>query len=651
MSLISDYAPFLVTGIAVGSIYGISSMGLVLTYKTSGLFNFGHGAVAAAAAYAFYDLRQLHGVPWPVTAVIVLLIIGVGGGLLLERMARGLADVPTSSKIVATVGLLIVLQQAAEIRYGATAVPFTSFLPTQTVAIGSVNITYGQLVVLALALGASGALYVFFSRTRLGTSMRAVVDDPDLLDMTGANPVRVRQSSWIIGALFAATSGCLIADRQQQLIAAQLTLLVVQTFGAAAIARFTSLPMAYIGGLIVGVVQAVLGPLLVDLSNVDLGVFRLPDLSRDLAALPDASAFLILFGFLLFLPKGRLVEVGRSTRTSSARSRSVPVRVRVGGAAGSVLLLGAVPALVGTKLALWSTGMVFAVVFLSLSLLVRLSGQVSLCHYGFLAVGAATSGQLISFGHLPWLLGVLLGALCAVPFGVVVAIPAIRLSGLFLGLATLGFGVLLQQLFYNRSWFFTSGPGVPSPRPHVLGLDTDTGYYYVCLISALLVAAVVLVVQSSRMGRLLRGLADSPIALVMHGASVNVTRVLVFGLSAFIAGLAGALLGPLTGFTNSTAFQPLLSLSLLAVFAISGRGTVVPAFVAALLFQVLPGYRDDPQLTQYLNLGFGASAILVSIGGFRERIGRSAALAHAAGRGVRGPAQARMRQRAAASQA
>src|SRR4051794_17218670 len=275
MSLISDYAPFLVTGIAVGSIYGISSMGLVLTYKTSGLFNFGHGAVAAAAAYAFYDLRQLHGVPWPVTALLVLLIIGVGGGLLMERMARGLSDVPTSSKIVGTVGLLIVLQQAAEIRYGATAVPFASFLPTQTISIGSVNVTYGQLVVLALALGASGALYMFFSRTRLGTSMRAVVDDPDLLDMTGANPVRVRQSSWIIGALFAATSGCLIADRQQQLIAAQLTLLVVQTFGAAAIARFTSLPMAYIGGLIVGVVQAVLGPLLLDLSNVDLGVFTL----------------------------------------------------------------------------------------------------------------------------------------------------------------------------------------------------------------------------------------------------------------------------------------------------------------------------------------------------------------------------------------
>ena len=109
----SDYLPFLVIGITVGSIYGIAAMGLVLTYKTSGVLNVGHGAVAAMAAVCFHQLRQEHGMPWPLAAAISILGFGIVAGLLMEQLARSLAHVPTSQKLVATVGLVVAIPALA----------------------------------------------------------------------------------------------------------------------------------------------------------------------------------------------------------------------------------------------------------------------------------------------------------------------------------------------------------------------------------------------------------------------------------------------------------------------------------------------------------------------------------------------------------
>ena len=120
----SDYVPYLVFGLVFGSIYGLAAMGLVLTYRTSGIFNFGHGAVGAGAAYAFYELRLDRseggaGLPWPIAAIIAVGLFGALIGLVLERVARGLARVPVSYQIVGTIGLLLLIRAACIVRYGA----------------------------------------------------------------------------------------------------------------------------------------------------------------------------------------------------------------------------------------------------------------------------------------------------------------------------------------------------------------------------------------------------------------------------------------------------------------------------------------------------------------------------------------------------
>lgn len=600
------FLPYLVIGIANGSIYGIAAMGLVLTYKTSGIFNFAHGGVGTAAAYVFFELRSQHGVPWPVAMALVLLVgaplIGIG----LERLARELAHVASEMKIVATVGLLITIQAAAVLRYGPLTRGFAAFLPTRTVQVAGVYVGWDQIIVSALALASAVALYAFFRSRRLGIAMRGVVDDPALLGLSGTSAVTVRRYSWVIGSVFASLSGILLAPTLG-LDATMLTLLVVQAFGAAAVGWFSSLPLTYVGGLVVGVGAAVATKYAHD--------------SQAVQGLPDSFPFVVLFAVLLFAPKGRLVEAGGDLVARAREVRLPSLRVRAGGGSALLALLLLVPFLVGTRVSTYTLGLIYVVLFLSLGLLVRTSGQVSLCHAGFAAIGASTFAHLSHDVGLPWPLAVVGAGLVCVPVGALIAIPAIRLSRLYVALATLGFGILLQRMIYTDGIMFGRHDLLIAPRPSIAG--SDRAYYYVVLGVAVLACVLVVVILRSRLGRLLRGLADSPVALSVHGTNVDVTRVLVFCISAFLAAVAGAMIGPLSGSINGVPFQALTSLTLLVVLAIAGPGNLSAAFVAAAAYIVVPSYIDNPTFSQWLQLVFGASALGIAIASGRAKRARA----------------------------
>src|SRR6266566_1005553 len=571
--------PFVILGITAGSVYGLTGTGLVLTYKTSGIFNFAQGAVATTGAYVFYilhdDVLHLPAVP---TALICVFVLGPVLGLGMEAMARRLADASATMKVVATIGLVLVVQGFFSATFGTLARTFPAWLPQHTVKVGGVFVGEDQMIITGIALAATVALFLFFRRTRLGLAMRGVVDNPELLDLGGTSPAAVRRWAWIIGSSFATLAGILLAPTLN-LDATVLTLLVVQAFGAAAIGRFRSLPVTYAGGLVIGIIASVATKYVVTGSAA-------------LAGLPASIPFIVLFLVLIFTPRSRLAD-RRVARPRPAAVYAAPAR---------------------GQLPYWSDGLTQVVLFLSLGLLVRTSGQVSLCQAAFAAIGAATMGHLTAGFGLPWGAALLLAGLAAVPIGAFIAIPAIRLPGVFLALATFGFGVTMQQMGYPL-WimFGSSSLGQAVNRPSFA--QGDIAYYYLALVFAVAAGLLVVWLVRSRLGRLLAGLADSPVALATHGTSVVVTRVLVFCIAAFLAAVSGALFGGVVHTVTSSDFTAFSSLTLLALLVMMPGREPWYAFGAGFALVIIPSWiSTGGTVGDWLNVLFGASAVQVAIG-------------------------------------
>ena len=599
-----SFLPFIISGIATGAVYGLAGTGLVLTYKTSGIFNFGHGAMATAAAYTFYWLHYSHGMPSGLALLLSVGVLGPAMGAAMERVAVRLANQRTAMQVVGTIGLALLVQGLATIRFGTQTLTSPRLHPwiprgRSGFRVFDTVVTYEYVVVFVVSSVAVGLLYLLFRFSRMGVAMRAVVDDPDLLSAQGVNPAFIRRVAWIIGAVLASLSGVLVAP----LIGVDsivLTFLVVTAFGAAAIGAFSSIPLTFAGGLLIGVLA-------------DLSTKYVLSISW-LSGLPDALPFVVLFIVLLALPRGRLVRPSQLERRPPLQYRA-PGRVRLTTGVLVLVPLALVPNLVGTKLPFFIAGLCTAVMLLSLGLLVRVSGQVSLCHAAFAAIGAVAFSQLRVDHGVPWILALLLAGLVVVPVGAIVAIPAIRLSGLFLALATLGFGILVQRLFYGQSWMFTSlNTGRVVPRPDFA--HGQHAWYYFVLAVFVVTSLVLTLIQRSRLGRMLNGMAEAPTAVAALGLTTSVSRILVFCVSSFFAGIAGVLYAATFGYAVSTDnfYIPFTSLILLAMLAIAPFAEPWYALVPAVGI-VIPGYITGTHTSQWLNVVFGVSAVLIAMQG------------------------------------
>lgn len=595
-----DLLPFIIVGLTSGAIYGMVGVGLVLTFKTSGIFNFGHGSVSALAAMVFYFLAEEHGVPWPLAVLLAGLVFGAVLGLGMERVARSVSAAPVPTKVLATIGIVLAVLSIGALWFPGTPRLVPAYLPTDTVELAGVFVGYNQIIVIAVATVATLLLYAFFRFSRIGIAMRAVVIDPDLLARSGSDPISVRRWAWVIGCVFAALSGIAVVP-DVGLNTYVLTMLVIQAFGAAAVGRFSSLPMTFVGGLLIGVLSALATRYTTDYPN--------------LGGLPPSIPFIVLLVVMVTTPRGKLIEQAPSMLARPSRSTPPPIALRAGALVGVLALLILVPQFAGVRLHSYSTAMAMAILIMSLSLLVKVSGQVSLGHMGFAAIGACAMAHISEGTGLPWLVALLLAAVVVVPIGALVAIPATRLSGTFLAIATLGFGILLEQFAYPLEFMFTTDQsGLPTPRPSgsigAWEFGSEEGFYFVLLAFAVGVAGILQLLRTQPLGRLLRAMGDAIVPLRTQGASTNVTMVLAFCVSAFIAGLAGGLMAALSQYAVGTQFTSFQSILLFAVVAVIGVRDPWNALVGAGALVLIPSYADDSTASTYLNLAFGAAAML-----------------------------------------
>ncbi len=584
----SVFLSFTVLGIVSGAVYGILATGLVVTYKTTGVFNFAQGAVGMVAAFSYWQIWQdWH---WPFLLAIAFIVLveaplmAIAVEFVLFRRIHG-ATVERS--LMVSLGLLVILLGIATIFWSGPdvirSVPAYFTAADGTVAAvhlfgaNGITIQDQQILIVVVAAVVAVLLGVFLRSFRLGVAMRAVVDDPDLVAMAGARPHRMAQMGWALGFMLAALAGVLIAPLvgQTGLTSTQLTLLALNGFAAAVVGRLRNLPMTFVGALMLGLITQYCVGYLPGHINAGLA-----------AVLTEVIPVVFLFVVLLVIPAARLAPAGRlavrpSPRVVTARQSVAGAVLLVAGMAVLAVLAGA------TALATLSQGLAFGIVGLSLVLLVGYAGQVSLCQLTFMGIGAFTMGKVLGGGSW-W--GVLVAVVVSGAVGALVALPALRLRGLYLALATFAFGEVMFTAFFSNSSVISDGTSVGVGRlrlPFMHGVSDQAELIEVA-VAAALCALFVGLVRRSAFGRRLVAMSDSPAAFATVGLSSVRTKVIVFTLSAAMAGLGGVFYAGEQGGIGANDVQFFASLTLLLFVAIWGIRTLTGALLGGVTAAALP---------------------------------------------------------------
>jgi branched-chain amino acid transport system permease protein len=599
MELFFSYA---VVGIIVGCLYALTASGLVVTYTTSGIFNFAHGAIGMFLAFTYWQLAVTWHVPVPLALALVLLVIAPAAGAAVERLVvRPLYGAPLGVTLVVTLGLLLGLLGLADALWPADV---TRHLPDlfagHQVSVFGVVVTFYQLMVLIVSVAVGVGLRVLFTRTRVGLTMRAVVDDRDLTARSGASPFRAAQLSWALGASLAALAGILIAPLQY-LDQFNLTLLVITGYAAAVVGRLRSLPLTVAGALLLGLIQS-------------YAVGYLPNgLLSDLSpVIPMAMLFIVLL-----LRRQERIEPARLAATRAHRVMGLWPSV---GLAGAFVVLVAVASEVLSlgNLLVFGQGVVLGIVMLSLVLLTGYGGQVSLCQMTFAGLGAFFMGRTLG-GHS--VVGLIAAIVLPAAIGGILALVVMRLRGLYLALATLAFAYAMDSLFFNHLLGY--GGILDVGR---FGLRSERGFLLEVAVLFGALAVGVLALRRGPFGRRLTAMNDSEAACASIGMSVTATKLTAFTLAAGIAGLGGALYGGWQGQVGPPDFQMLTSLILLLTVTLGGIGSVGGAFAASLFYAFSPTIQrlvPIPSFT-FILIGLGAVSLGRHPGGMVEQLGELA---------------------------
>jgi branched-chain amino acid transport system permease protein len=566
---------YTVIGITLGGIYALAAIGLVLIYRVSGVLNFAQGAVSMFSAFVAYQASTVMGSP-PAVGLLAAMIAGGAIGYVIERFTiRPLAGRSALSKVVVTIGWLLVLQTAAGLIWGQTAY----HRPVQLASIRgftfpgtSVVVGWDEFTTIAVALGLAFGTAAVLRWTTFGTAMRSVADDPDAARLWGIDVNRVMAVSWVAGSAMGAIAGVLITPRIN-FDPISLTIVVIDAFTAALIGRLTSLPWTVVGAMFLGLAETY------------------PRIFSSNAGAGHAVTFaLVLLALgVLFRPGARLAQ-----RFSAAReyapvpaSDNPPVRRAIVG--GGIGLGIAVPLLLSSyyqSLAAYS--LIVGLIVLSLVVLTGLVGQVSFCQYSFAAIGAFTVGSLVGGHGWSFWPALLLGVVFSIGVGVLVGIPALRLSGLFLAILTIAVALFFDKfLLAPGTWDSFSG-GISSwtlARPSLLGISLEGAYAFYLLTLGVFLLAVLAVwnLSRSKTGRVLRAIRNSEIAAATSGVNLTAWKLSAFGLSAGLAGLAGGLLAAGIGSVSAGAYTFQQSLAVVAIAIVVGVRSAGAAAVGGIL--------------------------------------------------------------------
>ncbi len=665
----NKFVNLFLSGAVSGGIYAVMAAGLVLTYQTSGMFNFAHGAVAFVTAYFFYQLNFGQDVPVWLAAILSVFVFAPLLGLALDRiLLRRLATAPVYARIVGTIGLLIALpalaiwlvetvgNTIAELDLpvntgtgtGGGAVRGLGPFPREVwhldwFGLEGVVLNTDQVTVFIGAAIAAVALWFVLRRTRLGLEMRAVVDRDDLAGLRGVNSARTSSAAWVLTMILAGLGGILIAPLFQ-LGDDAFTLIVLGSLAAVALGGLRSIPIAFAGGLLLGIGQNIL---------YGYGDDFLPTEIADLSGFRASIPFVLTVVLLLVIGRKHVAEartVSEDRPAPDHREGLPPWRRLLPWAIAILALLAFslqwlpwewAQADTFEAFAVIAPGLAFGIVFLSFVVVTGLGGMVSLAQASFVTAGGFMAGWALnndwdidvpfiaSNGRLNFAVAAIMGALVAAALGALIAVSVRRLGVLALALASLALALALDLTVFQTEDISNGSIGWLYPFPTLdLGITTfDFSDPETQIVGLLIIFGLITVVihnlQRSASGRSVLALRSSKVAARTSGVRPARSEIALFAFSGAIAGFGGVMLGMTNGsFANTTAtpIAGLLWLAIVVTFGIRRPGGALLAGLAVTsttpIFDWISSWSFMPewfnQLTessQFLAIMFGLGAI------------------------------------------
>jgi branched-chain amino acid transport system permease protein len=609
---------FAALGLGLGAVYVGLSTGLLLVYRATGIINFAQGAMAMWGAYVFARLQDDGSLVLPVgtlyfpepPGVAVSLAIGLLNALVLGVLAhylvfRPVRRAPALAQVVVSIGLMVSLQALAVIRFGPNSVSIDSFLPGGSFTVGGAHIGQRELTMTAIMVVLAALVWGYLRFTHSGRATRAAAENERGAVLMGFSADRLALIALVFGTLVS-TVAVMLGGALTGLSPTNYTLLVVPALAVLLVARLESVWLAVGGSLVLGIFQSELSLLS---TRTWWPTWAQSGLDQ---VLPFLLVMVILFAFGKRLPARGTLQAIRLPDVTVPRI--VPWKA---GALVAVAVLCLVLFNQTYRFGL-TTSMIVAMLALSYVLITGYLGQISLAQSAFAGAAGFTLSKVTTHWNLPFPVAIIGCALVAAVLGMLVALPAFRIRGVQLAIVTIAAALAIERFVFDN-YSLTPATGNPIGRPELFGLNFAVRQgrdlarlSFSLMVLVILILVVLLFVRIARgdTGRAFLAVRSNERAAASTGINVRRTKLIGFGLSAFIAGIAGCLTGYSQGQLSAESFSVVVGLTILAVAYLGGITSFGGAIVAGLLGPLGLVYTA---LHQWFDLG-DAYALITGIG-------------------------------------
>jgi branched-chain amino acid transport system permease protein len=575
-----EFIQIAIGGLVVGSIYAAIALGFSLIFRVTGAINLSQGGFALLAAMIGYTFSATLG--WPlITAIPAAVIVTVIAGVVLARFTfvPALARLSNANVLMLTAGILTMIEGFSLVVWGSQPYATPPFSGEAPLPVGAILIPTQAFWVFGATALSIAALWFLIAKTKLGKGLRACAENPAAASLMGIDVPRMTLLAFGVATLIAAISGVIVAPATSlQFDTGRL--FTISGFVAAAIGGIASFPGAVIGGLFLGLVT--------QLSTAYIS-----------SLFSSAISLLILLVVLIWRPQG-LIQGGVARRQDTrdevkAAGHATRLPTHLGWPLAAIALVAAaVIPLVVSDNGIMSSLVIAAILFMTLmglDVLMGYAGQVSLGQAGFMAIGGYTSGYLaINYETAP-VLAILAGIAVSLLCALVLSVVTLRLRGLYLALATLAFGLLIDSCAIGFI-DITGGPsglvGIPSFSVARFTFASPRAMYYLILALDILILIALFGAMRSGFGRALKAIRSDQMAAAALGINTMRYKLATFLISVTLASLAGSLYAFFFNFLSPEMVGTSRSLELVAMLIIGGESTLVGGLFGALLLTLLP---------------------------------------------------------------